>query len=189
MRSVSPAQAAAPRTAAVNLKVLAAGAAVVLPLLAVLALNLGRDPRAVRSPLVGQPAPPFSLPSTGGGAPLALESLRGHPVVVNFWATWCVPCIEEQAALTAAARSLQDARFVGIVYEDEAAAVGQFLASRPAGYPTLMDPGGRTAIAYGVAGVPETFFLDAEGRVVEKHVGPLARSTIASLVARARGAR
>jgi cytochrome c biogenesis protein CcmG/thiol:disulfide interchange protein DsbE len=184
------AAAAAARPARLNLKVLAAGSAVAVPLLVVLVANLGRDPRMVRSPLVGGRAPAFSLPAVGGGSPVALESLRGHPVVVNFWATWCVPCIAEQQALASAAGAYGDARFVGIVYEDEQPKIEAFLAERPAGYPSLLDPGGRTAIAYGVFGVPETFFIDRGGRIVEKYVGPLDAAAIAALVAKAReGAR
>jgi cytochrome c biogenesis protein CcmG/thiol:disulfide interchange protein DsbE len=176
--------------ARLNLKVLAAGAAAAVPLLVVLVMNLGRDPRMVRSPLIGGPAPAFSLPAVAGGGPVALESLRGHPVVVNFWATWCVPCAAEQRALTSAARVFDDTRFVGIVYEDEQPKIEAFLAERPAGYPSLMDPGGRAAIAYGVFGVPETFFIDGRGRIVEKYVGPLDAAALAALVAKAReGAR
>jgi cytochrome c biogenesis protein CcmG/thiol:disulfide interchange protein DsbE len=80
-----------------------------------------------------------------------------------------------------------DVKFLGIVYEDELPRIQAFLAEHPSGYPSLSDPGGRAAIAYGVFGVPETFFIDASGRIVEKYVGPLDRRTIASLVAKARG--
>src|SRR5207249_11155135 len=118
----TPVPGAAPaRASRLNPWVLGAGLAVVVPLLAVLVLNLGRDPHSIRSPLVGRPAPAFSLAPVGGGAPLSLESLRGRPAVINFWATWCVPCFEEHAALTAAARTQRDVQFVGIVYEDEEA--------------------------------------------------------------------
>ena len=149
--------------------------------------NLGRDPHSVRSPLVGQPAPPFKLVPVGGGAPVTLESLRGKPVVMNFWATWCVPCFQEHPALVASARFLPDVQFLGIVYEDEEARTGEFLRQEGSAYPSLMDKDGRTAIAYGVFGVPETFFIDRNGRIVEKHVGPLDRGTIVSLVQAARG--
>jgi cytochrome c biogenesis protein CcmG/thiol:disulfide interchange protein DsbE len=176
--------AAAPR---VNRKVLVAGLAIVLPLLAVLVANLGRDPHSVRSPLVGQPAPPFRLVPVGGGAPVSLESLHGKPVVINFWATWCVPCFQEHPVLVDSARSLPDVQFLGIVYEDDEAQTGEFLRQRGSAYPSLMDKDGRTAIAFGVFGVPETFFIDREGRIVEKYVGPLDRGAILSLVARARG--
>ena len=120
--------------------------------------------------------------------PISLESLRGKPVVMNFWATWCVPCYQEHPALVGAARALgKDVQFLGVVYEDDEARVGAFLEKRGSAYPSLLDDGGRTAIAYGVAGVPETFFIDAAGRVVEKYVGPLDPETIARLVAKASG--
>jgi cytochrome c biogenesis protein CcmG/thiol:disulfide interchange protein DsbE len=175
------------RATRINPWALAAGVAVVLPLLAVLVLNLGRDPHSIRSPLIGRPAPSFSLAPVGGGAPVSLESLRGRPVVVNFWATWCVPCFEEHAALTAAARTFGEVQFLGVVYEDDEARTKTFLEQRGSSYPALFDPEGRTSIAYGVFGVPETFFIDGAGRIVEKYVGPLDRGTIATLIARAKG--
>jgi cytochrome c biogenesis protein CcmG/thiol:disulfide interchange protein DsbE len=175
------------RSSRVNTKVLIAGAAVVVPLLVVLILNIRRDPHSVRSPLIGRQAPSFSLPPVAGGAPMSLDSLRGRPVVVNFWATWCVPCFQEHAALSSAAQALRDVQFVGVVYEDEEARTRAFLQERPSAYPSLLDADGRTAIAYGVFGVPETFFIDRTGRIVEKYVGPLDQETIAALVAKAKG--
>jgi cytochrome c biogenesis protein CcmG/thiol:disulfide interchange protein DsbE len=189
MPTAASTEVAAPRSARVNKRVLIVGAAIVLPLLAVLVANLGRDPHMVRSPLVGRSAPPFSLQPVGGGPPVTLESFRGKPLVINFWATWCVPCFQEHPALAAAARGLPDVQFLGVVYEDEEAKTKDFLKERGSAYPSVMDLDGKTAIAYGVFGVPETFFIDAEGRIVEKFVGPLQRSTIAELVARARGGR
>ena len=175
------------RAPRVNRTVLAAGLVIALSLLAVLVANLGRDPHSVRSPLVGRPAPAFSLTPVGGGSPIALDSLRGRPVVINFWATWCVPCFQEHPALTEAARSLPDVQFLGVVYEDDEALTREFLRERGSAYPTLMDKDGKAAIAFGVFGVPETFFIDSGGRIVEKFVGPLDRGTILSLVAQARG--
>jgi cytochrome c biogenesis protein CcmG/thiol:disulfide interchange protein DsbE len=171
----------------VNRRVLGVGLAVVVPLLAILFLNLGRDPRTVRSPLIGRAAPAFALVPAGGGEPVSLDSLRGRTVVVNFWATWCVPCFQEHAALTGAARALRDVQFLGVVYEDEETRIRAFLRERGAAYPSLLDPGGKTAMAYGVFGVPETFFIDGKGRIVEKFSGPLDPGTIAALVARAKG--
>lgn len=187
MATAASSSAAAERAPRVNRKVLAAGLAIVFPLLAVLVANLGRDPHSVRSPLVGRPAPPFSLAPVGGGSPVALDSLRGKPVVINFWATWCVPCFQEHAALAEAARSLRDVQFLGIVYEDEEDRTHEFLRQRGSAYPSLMDKEGKAAIAYGVFGVPETFFIDAGGRIVEKYVGPLNSGAIMELVARAKG--
>jgi cytochrome c biogenesis protein CcmG/thiol:disulfide interchange protein DsbE len=170
----------------VNKTVLAAGLAVCVPLVAVLVVNLDRDTRSVTSPLLGQPAPPFSLVPAGGGEAVSLASLRGQPVVLNFWATWCVPCYEEHGVLTDAARRGGVARFLGVVYEDEEPRVMEFLKKEGAGYPSLLDPGGRTAIAYGVYGVPETFFVDAAGVVRDKHTGPLTAEALADRLARLR---
>jgi cytochrome c biogenesis protein CcmG/thiol:disulfide interchange protein DsbE len=173
----------------VNTRILGLGLLVVLPLLIVLILNLGRDPHSVRSPLIGRPAPPFALPPVGGGAPVSLASLRGKPVVINFWATWCVPCYQEHRALVEAARSRGDAQFLGVVYDDEEPRVQSFLQERGRSYPSLMDPEGKTAIAYGIFGVPETYFIDGEGRIVEKFVGPLNPEAIDRLLARAKAGR
>jgi cytochrome c biogenesis protein CcmG/thiol:disulfide interchange protein DsbE len=172
----------------VNWKVLGGGAALVVPLLAVLLLNLGRDPHEIRSPLVGKPAPSFALAPLGGGEPIALEQLRGRPVVVNFWATWCLPCLQEHPALQAGARRRgRDVAFLGIVYQDEQAQTQRFLAERGEAYPSLWDPETKTAIAYGVQGVPETYFIDRQGVVVAKYNGPLSPAKLDELIARAGG--
>jgi cytochrome c biogenesis protein CcmG/thiol:disulfide interchange protein DsbE len=186
--SASPAVPdAAPSRSRLNRAVLGLGAVVVLPLLAILVLNLGRDPHTVRSPLIGRPAPAFSLTPVGGGPAVTLESLKGRPVVLNFWATWCVPCYQEHAALVGAARAFgAEVQFLGIVYEDDEARVKAFLAQRGASYPSLMDAEGKAAIAYGVFGVPETYFVDPAGRITDKYVGPLDPPTIDALVGRAR---
>ena len=157
-----------------NSRVLLVGLVVVAPLVAVLVLNLGRNPHAIGSPLVGRAAPEFTLRPLDGGEPVTLASLRGRPVVLNFWATWCVPCFQEHPLLVSAARSLGDrARFIGVIYEDSEQQVRGFLARQGSAYPSLVDPGSRTAIAFGIFGVPETYFIDAEGRIAAKHVGPL----------------
>jgi cytochrome c biogenesis protein CcmG, thiol:disulfide interchange protein DsbE len=169
-----------------NTRVLVMGAVVVLPLLVILVLNIDRNPHSVRSPLVGREAPPFSLVPVGGGPSVSLESLRGRPAVLNFWATWCVPCFQEHAALTSAARTMgHDVQFLGIVYQDEEEGIQAYLRRQGQAYPSLMDSDGKVAIAYGVFGVPETYFIDGNGRITDKYVGPLDPPTIATLVARA----
>jgi len=173
-----------------NRRVLAAGLLVVVPLLGILLLNIGRDPHAFNSPMIGRPAPAFTLPAVGGGAPIALAALKGRPVVLNFWATWCVPCYEEHAVLQAAAREAGDAvQFVGVIYEDNEEQVGDFLTRQGKAYPSLMDEEGKTAMSYGVYGVPETFFVDAQGRIAAKFTGPLSADTLAENLAKARGGK
>ena len=166
-----------------NRRVLIAGLVLVLPLVGVLALMLGRDPHIVKSPLINRPAPPFKLPVMGGGTALGLEDLRGRPAVINFWATWCGPCIQEHPVLLRAAAARRDVQFVGIVYDDKPKAVEDFLKQRGSAYPNLLDEDGRIAIAYGIQGVPETFFLDAQGKVVAKHALPLDPQSMAHYLA------
>ena len=174
----------APAARPFNPRVLLVGLAVVAPLVAVLVMNLGRDPHAIGSPLVGRSAPDFTLRPLDGGAPVTLASLRGKPVVLNFWATWCVPCFEEHPVLQGTARRLGDkVRFVGVIYEDSEEQVKSFLERQGASYPSLADPGARTAIAFGIFGVPETYFIDADGRIAAKQVGPLDEQTLAQKLA------
>jgi cytochrome c biogenesis protein CcmG/thiol:disulfide interchange protein DsbE len=163
-----------------NRKVLLLGVAVVAPLLGLLIASRNRDPNTMRTPLLGRPAPPFQLTPVDGGAAVSLESLRGRPVVVNFWATWCVPCYQEHAVLLESARRLGGkVHFVGIVYDDEPDRVRDYLSQQGTAYPALMDADGRTAIAYGVYGVPETYFIDGQGTIAFKHVGPVTADVMA----------
>ncbi len=170
-----------------NRKVLVGGLLVTLPLVVLLLLSLGRDPRKVDSPLIGRQAPRFSLPVTNGGETVSLDSLRGRTVVMNFWATWCVPCFEEHAVLTAGPRRFgSDVVFLGVIYQDEAPNVQRFLREQGSTYSSLMDETGKVAIAFGVYGVPETFFISPAGTIVDKHVGPLSSDQLAHYVERAR---
>src|SRR5687767_15877295 len=141
-----------------NRKVLLIGLALIVPVVAILILALKRNPNEVRSPLIGKPAPPFALQEVSTGRPVSLQNFRGRPVVVNFWATWCVPCYAEHEVLTRTASIAPNIAFVGIAYDDPEEKILQFLQQYGSAYPTAMDPEGKTAIAYGVYGVPETFF-------------------------------
>ncbi|HXH37455.1 MAG TPA: redoxin family protein [Thermoanaerobaculia bacterium] len=161
-----------------NRTVLIIGVVIVAAIIFILFAGLGKDPQHIDSPLIGRPAPPFTLRAVGTGETVDLESLRGKPVIVNFWATWCGPCFEEHPTLVANARNLPNVQFVGIVFNDTDDKIMRFLAERGSAYPTLLDANGKTAIAYGVGGVPETFFINPAGKIVAKFEGPLSTESL-----------
>ena len=156
-----------------NRTVLIVGVVITAALVGLLFLGLGKNPNEIRSPLIGRAAPAFALREAGTGRTVDISQFRGKPVVINFWATWCGPCWEEHPVLVAGARANPDVQFLGVVFQDTEDKILGFLEQRGASYPTVVDDRGKTAIAYGVAGVPETFFLDAKGVIVAKYSGSL----------------
>jgi cytochrome c biogenesis protein CcmG, thiol:disulfide interchange protein DsbE len=157
----------------VNRKVLIVGLLVVVPLVVFLAFGFRYDPHAIDSPLVGRPAPDFALQELNGGV-LRSAELRGRPALINFWATWCQPCVVEHPILQAAAHAYADrVSFVGVIYQDDPSLIRRFLQSRGGWGETLIDTDSQVALAYGVYGAPETFIVDAQGTVVDKIVGPV----------------
>jgi cytochrome c biogenesis protein CcmG/thiol:disulfide interchange protein DsbE len=162
-----------------NRTVLAVGIVIAAVLVGVLFLGLGQNPNEIRSPLIGKQAPTFTLREVGTGRAIDLATLKGKPVVLNFWATWCAPCWEEHPVLVANARRLQpDVQFLGVVFQDEESKILGFLQQRGSSYPTVVDDKGKTAIAYGIGGVPETFFLDANGVIAAKFNGPMSADAL-----------
>jgi cytochrome c biogenesis protein CcmG/thiol:disulfide interchange protein DsbE len=158
-----------------NRTVLAVGAVITAFLVGIFFLALGKDPQRIDSPLIGKPAPPFALQAAGTHETLDIAQFRGKPVVVNFWATWCRPCWDEHPVLTHTAQVAgNEVQFIGVVFQDEESKITNFLRERGWSYPTLVDQAGKTAIAYGVGGVPETFFLDKNGTIVAKFTGPMS---------------
>jgi cytochrome c biogenesis protein CcmG, thiol:disulfide interchange protein DsbE len=170
----------------VNKTVLIIGVIIVAVIVFVLFAGLGKDPQHIDSPLIGKPAPPFALKAVGSGETIDLDSLRGKPVVLNFWATWCGPCYEEHPTLVANARVLPNVQFVGVVFNDTEDKIMRFLAQRGTAYPTLLDGNGKTAIAYGVGGVPETYFINPAGTIVAKFEGPLTTEALQANLEKAR---
>jgi cytochrome c biogenesis protein CcmG/thiol:disulfide interchange protein DsbE len=145
----------------------------VVPVLVLLAYGFRTDPREIPSPLLGRPAVPFAL-TTFDGKPISLEAARGRVVVVNFWASWCVPaCYEEAPSLERAWRTYRDRGVVliGVNIQDKEEPARRFLTQFGHTFPNAPDPAGRVSVDYGVYGVPETFFIDRQGRVRFKQVG------------------
>ncbi len=158
---------------------------VAIPLAWVLFVGLGRDPSEIPSPLVGQPMPEFAL-TTLDGRELSSADLGGRPVVINFWASWCIPaCVDEHPVLIDThSQHGDEVQLVGILYDDQPSDAREFLVQYgDGGWPTVDDPTGAVALAYGVLGPPETYFVDADGIVRAKHFGPLTEADMAANLA------
>ncbi|PZS01056.1 MAG: hypothetical protein DLM70_12725 [Chloroflexi bacterium] len=145
-----------------------------LALLGLLVIGLQGDPRASVSPLLDHPAPAVTL-KTLDGTWFSLTRLRGRPIVLNFWASWCVGCRLEHPYLLLAWHTYRPdgVAFAGIVFSDSVGNARSFLREHGGGWPNLQDPNGSAAVRYGVSAVPETFFIDRRGIVRYKSVGPV----------------
>jgi len=144
-------------------------------------LEAGGDPSAIPSALVGHPAPTFDLPSLDGAEVPGLKraDLDGKVTLVNVFASWCVPCREEAPVLEVLAKD-DRFRLVGINYKDTAANARRFLGDFGNPYAAIgVDAKGRSAIDWGVYGVPETFVVGADGIIRYKYVGPLSDEAVA----------
>jgi cytochrome c biogenesis protein CcmG, thiol:disulfide interchange protein DsbE len=166
-----------------------------VPVIGLLAVGMTLDPRALPSTMPGRPAPEFELHFMESGSvadgtlTARLADHRGDVVVLNFWASWCLACRSEHAALQHVARRYhgQGVQFYGVLYNDTPPNAQRYIRQQGGKeYPTLLDPGTRTAINYGLYGVPETFFIGPDGTVVYKHVGPVTEALLIEWIERAR---
>jgi cytochrome c biogenesis protein CcmG/thiol:disulfide interchange protein DsbE len=141
---------------------------------AFLLVGLQRDPSYVPSPLIGKPAPEFTLPSLQDAAyPVSSKELLGRPWVLNVWGTWCAGCRQEHDALIAIART-NVVPMIGLNWKDDNAAAQEWLRALGNPYSAVAeDADGRAAIDWGVYGAPETFLIGPDGTVLFKHIAPM----------------
>jgi cytochrome c biogenesis protein CcmG/thiol:disulfide interchange protein DsbE len=155
-----------------------------------IALSAG-DPSSLPSALIGKPVPQFSLPplnaadtaSSAQGDVSSAALGNGKPAIVHFFASWCGPCREEHPAVMALAEKLREQNpgipFFGINYKDDATAARRFLGSYGDPYTHIgVDRSGRTAIDFGVYGVPEIYVIAGDGTVLFRHAGPLTKEAV-----------
>jgi cytochrome c biogenesis protein CcmG/thiol:disulfide interchange protein DsbE len=153
----------------------------VLALLFALALKSG-DPSRLPSALINRQAPEMTLPALEGlsdgahpiGGFSTADLAKGEVSVVNFWASWCAPCVQEHPVLVAL-KEKTGVRLYGVNYKDVAANARRFLGRYGNPFTAVgVDGSGRTAIEWGVIAMPETFVVDGKGTVVYKHTGPIS---------------
>jgi cytochrome c biogenesis protein CcmG, thiol:disulfide interchange protein DsbE len=161
-----------------------------VPLIALLAFGLTRDPKAINSPLPGRRAPDLALEVFAEGVgdsrqpagdTIRLSELRGQVVVLNFWGSWCYQCRLEHTALSAVAEEYvaKGVRFYGVLYNDSRSSARRWIEEMGGqSYPSIDDPRTRTAIDYGVYGAPETFFIGRDGVIASKFIGPITHGEL-----------
>lgn len=160
--------------------------AAVLALVAVFASSPDRAERAASSPIVGQVAPELTG-TTMTGEQFDIDDHRGQWVVVNFFATWCPPCVEEHPELVAfAERNGADAQLVSVAFDDtEVAAVERFFADNGGEWPVITAGAGGASLDYGVKKLPESFLVNPAGTVVAKINGGVTAAQLDALIAEA----
>jgi len=166
----------------------AAGVIAVLVALMVAVLAT-RDPsteRATQSALIGQLAP-ATAGTTLDGEEVSIDDFRGRWVMVNFFGSWCTPCIEEHPqllAFDAAHRAAGDAVLISVTFDDKSAKAREFFADNGGDWPVIDDPENGIAVAYGVAQVPETFVIAPNGTVVQRFANKVTRAELDEVIAR-----
>jgi cytochrome c biogenesis protein CcmG, thiol:disulfide interchange protein DsbE len=157
--------------------VVIAGVAIVLASVLMLSLVWGLQHAALANPpLLGKTAPQLAI-ETQGGQQVRVWQQQGKPVVLNFWASWCAPCVEELGVLANASASRPGVVFVGADNQDTSGGFVSFEQRHPHPYPAGPIVVGSYQ-SYGVAGLPATFFIDTKGRVVASFAGPLDSATL-----------
>lgn len=152
----------------------------ILGLVVTLALAFRRDPHDIRTGTVGKPAPAFSLERLDGSSEVALADLSGKVVVVNFFASWCIPCIQENPALVRVYERYRasDVVMLGVNFQESRENGLAYVQRMGINWATVSDGDGRMALSYGVFMVPETFFISPDGVIAGRHIGPIDETTL-----------
>ena len=163
--------------------IMVVGLALLLGLIAIFAINMQTFESV---DLQSRPAPEFTLPlyDRYGSEPVALAELRGQPVVVNFWASWCTECYREAALLEQAYKDYKDQGvvFLGVAHLDTEKDALAYLDKYGVTYPSGPDLGDKISQSYGITGVPETFLIDREGNIVHVQIGPVEHNQFYNLL-------
>jgi cytochrome c biogenesis protein CcmG, thiol:disulfide interchange protein DsbE len=165
----------------------------ILGLTVTLALAFRRDPHDIKTGTVGKPAPAFTLQRLNGSGPVALADLSGKVVVVNFFASWCLPCIQENPALVRVYERYRgsDVVILGVNFQETHENAIGYVQRMGMNWPTVADDDGRVALSYGVFYPPETYFIGPDGVIAGRHIGPIDEVTLINGIEtlRARAAR
>ena len=162
--------------------------ALIVIMAAALLLRGGGPAATITAGEAGRPAPTYALARLGGGALMRNEDMRGRTHIINMFASWCVPCRAEHPQLMALkARGVE---IVGIAYKDQPSEASEFLAELGNPFRDVgLDPDGRFGLQLGIAGVPETFVVSGDGRILAVHRGPLTPHIVQSEILPALSAR
>jgi cytochrome c biogenesis protein CcmG/thiol:disulfide interchange protein DsbE len=153
-------------------------------LVVVLILSFRRDPHDIRTGTVNKPAAAFSADKLDGSGTLSLSDYAGKVVVLNFFASWCPPCREENPALVRVWERYRtsDVVFIGIVFGDSTDKARTYVSTNGVTWPTVQDADGSIAFAYGVFGPPETYFIGPDGIIAGRHIGPISEATLVTAI-------
>ena len=152
----------------------------IVALTVVLMLSFRRDPHDIKTGTINKPAAAFTAEKLDGSGTLSLSDYAGKVVVLNFFASWCPPCKEENPALLRAWERYRtsDVVFIGIVYGDSTEKARAYVHTNGVTWPTVQDADGRIAFSFGVFGPPETYFIGPDGIIAGRTIGAISEATL-----------